>query len=270
MVGQLLRLNRLFSEGRRAVVVALDYRHPSAAVPPSIDVPALVAELCDADAIVLAPGMLRHCGHVFDFRGGPLAIVRLTWSTAYCSGDEYSGTASAQLLSVGAAQAMGADMVLASLNLTASDASADRDSVATLSHVAAEARSCGMPMIAEIWPVGTANLVSDQRVRRVHSGCQMAAELGAGVVAGAFTGAMFGNLVKNCPAPVLATAQNPTMRPLDVLALAYQAIKAGARGVMLGTEVTAASNPAALVKALNRVVKQEADPEAAASEFGVR
>lgn len=105
---------------------------------------------------------------------------------------------------------------------------------------------------------------------RIVAGCRVAAELGAGVVVSHFTGAAFGDLVKSCPAPVLATSQNPALRPLDVLALTYQAVKAGARGAMFGPQILSSPNPAALVKALSRVVKQEADPDAAAAQFGVR
>ncbi len=270
MVGQWLRLNRLFSEGRRAVIVALDQGQFLTAARPMADVGSIVGDLCDADAMVISPGMLRYCGHAFDSRGAPLAIMRVTWSTVHCTGAEYFDSAGAQMLSARNAQAMGADMLIASLNLTETDAGADRDSVVALSQVVAEARDCGLPLMTEVWPVHSAKLASDQLARQVDAGCRVAAELGAGVVVSHFTGTAFGDLVKSCPAPVLATSQNPALRPLDVLALTYQAVKAGARGAMFGPQILSSPNPAALVKALSRVVKQEADPDAAAAQFGVR
>lgn len=270
MVGQWLRLNRLFSEGRRAVIVALDEAQFITGAPAVADVPALVGDLCDADAIVLSAGMLRHCGHAFDFRGSPLAVVRLTWSSAYCTAADYAEAAAGQLVSARDAQAMGAELVLAALNLTESDAAADRDAVALLARLAGDSRQCGLPLLGEVHPAGAINLVAEQLARQVHGGCRMAAELGVSAVVALFTGAAFGDLVKACPVPVLAASQNPALRPADTLALAYQTVKSGARGVMFGPQVTSVPNPAALVKALCRVVKQEVDPEAAAAEFGVR
>ena len=49
-----------------------------------------------------------------------------------------------------------------------------------------------------------------------------------------------------------------------------RAVKAGARGVRVGREVTGTANPAALLRALQAVVKDEKDPDAAAAEYGVR
>ena len=48
------------------------------------DLPATAAQINPlVDAVLLAPGMLRHCG-IFAGTKRPLAVVRLNWNTVYC------------------------------------------------------------------------------------------------------------------------------------------------------------------------------------------
>ncbi len=270
MVGQWIRLNRLFSQARRAVVVSLEegeFIGPTAGL---VDVPEIIGDLADADGIALSPGMLRHCGHAFDYRGAPLAVIRLDWSTAHCISPGYDDSASAEVISPCAAQALGADLALASLSLTQTDAAADRASIEMFSRFVRQKRDCGLPLLGEFLPPAAASLVAEQLFDQVHTGCRMMAELGADVAISIFTGERFAETVEACPVPVLAASQNVALRQLDALQFAYQAVKAGARGVLFARQVTGAANPTAFLKALNAVVKEETDPESAAAEFSVR
>lgn len=270
MVGQWMRLNRLFSQGERAVVVSAtddEFIGPAAT---QMAVSEVTRDLADADAILLSPGILRHCGHAFDYRGAPLAIVRLDWHTACCSAANYDHAGAAEVVSPRRALALGADLVLATLSLTHTDAAADTAGIAMFSRFAHEKRECGLPLLGELYPPGAANMVAEQLFEQVHVGCRILAELGADAVIGIFTGERFAETVDACPVPVLATTQNPAIEQRDALQLAYQAVKAGARGVMFGRQVTGAPNRSTFLAALNAVVKQETDPDAAAEQFTIR
>lgn len=270
MVGQWMRLNRLFSQGERAVIVSATDDEFIGSPGTLMSVPEVTRDLADADAILLSPGLLRHCGHAFDYRGAPLAIVRLDWHTTCCTAADYDHTAAAEVISPRRALAMGADLALATLSLTQTDAAADTAGIAMFSRFAHEKRECGLPLLGELCPPGAANMVAEQLFEQVHVGCRILAELGADVVIGIFTGERFAETVAACPVPVLATIQNPAIGQRDALQLAYQAVKAGARGVVFGRQATGAPNRPAFLAALNAVVKEETDPDAAAEQFTIR
>ena len=69
----------------RAVVIALDHGLFDGPIPSLEDLPGTAAKVNPAvDGVLLAPGMLRHCGAVFAGVKRPLAVVRLNWNTVYC------------------------------------------------------------------------------------------------------------------------------------------------------------------------------------------
>lgn len=269
MVGQWIRLNRLFSTGGRAVIVSVEEGQFASDGSPLTNVPEVVGDLTLADGILLSSGMLRHCGNAFDYRGAPLAVVRLDWTSIY-SDAPYDAIASSEVLSVRAAQGLGADLVLANLTLTREDAAVDASSMAMFCRFATQKHECGLPLLGVYYPRGARNMVREQLFDQVHAGCRVLAELGADVAITIYTGERFAETVAACPVPVLAMTQDVDLRQLEALRFAYDAVKSGARGVVFGTQVTGSANPGAFLRALNSVVKDENDPEAAAEEFGVR
>ena len=72
-----------------------------------------------------------------------------------------------------------------------------------------------------------------------------------------------------CPIPVFALGAEKLPQETDALRLAHDAIAGGARGVVFGRNVIQAQDPAAFLGALRTVVKDDAEPEAAAQEFGL-
>ena len=84
MDGRSIRSGRLLGE-KRAVVIAVDHGMFDGPIAGMEDLPATVDKINPAvDALLLAPGMLRHCGCWFARPKRPLAIVRLNWNTVYC------------------------------------------------------------------------------------------------------------------------------------------------------------------------------------------
>ena len=84
MDGREIRLKRLFGDGR-AVIIAMDHGMFDGPIAGMEDLPATAAKINpDVDAVLLAPGMLRHCHGVFAGRRRPMAIVRLNWNSVYC------------------------------------------------------------------------------------------------------------------------------------------------------------------------------------------
>jgi class I fructose-bisphosphate aldolase len=269
MEGHWIRLNRLFSAGR-AVIVAVDHGEFFGPTPGIIDLPEAISQLQEADGVLLSPGMITHCGHLFSKRNAPQAIVRLNWSTVYCNQWGYDQARTAKVVSPQEALALGADIALASLTLSGTDQVMDRDNVALFAELVSEKRQAGIPLIGEFYPINPENLMPEDLHNLVFIACRILAEMGADAIKTFYTGERFGEIVEACPVPIFCLGAEKTPEEIDALNLAYRAVKSGARGVVFGRNVIQASSPARFLRALKKVVQEEADPEAVVREMGVR
>ena len=83
--GEGIRLSRLFSESKNAVVVAVDHGLYFGPLAGMLDLPSVIDRVQQADAILMAPGMPAHCSSVFSRRGAPACIIRLNWGSNYAA-----------------------------------------------------------------------------------------------------------------------------------------------------------------------------------------
>ena len=100
-------------------------------------------------------------------------------------------------------------------------------------------------------------------------GCRIVAELGVDLVKTFHTGERFAEIVRSTPVPVLALGARKLPHEVDALALAATAVRDGARGVVFGRNLVGAKDPVRFMAALRDVVKQGADPAAAAATHGL-
>ncbi len=269
MEGHWIRLNRLFSDGKRAVIVAADHGLFAGPIAGTIDLPRAIEAWGEADGILVSPGMLRNCGHAFSYRGAPMAILRLDWSTVFGSPWGFEGAEPTRILSPERALALGADLGMATFTITMRDEQADLHNVRHFAELVAAKRACGLPLIGELFPVAPQDLSADELFTVVHTGCRILAELGADVIKTYFTGERFADTVAACPVPILCLGAAKLPSEIDALELAQRAVAAGARGVIFGRNVIQSRDPAAMISALRAVVKEDADPTAAAREAGL-
>ena len=269
MTGHWLRLNKLFSDGKRAVIVAVDHGEFFGPTPGIIDLPSAISAVAEADAVLLSPGMMAHCGSIFGRRAAPLAIIRLNWGTVYCEQWDYSQARTTQVISPQEALAMGADLCMASLTFTTIDEEQDARNVGIFAKLASQKRECGIPLIGEFFPPTPGRLSSDDLHNRVYVACRMLAELGADAIKTFYTGERFAEVTAATPVPVFALGAEKLPREIDALELAQSAVQAGARGVVFGRNVIQANDPAAFLRGLKMVVKDEADPHAVAADLGL-
>ncbi len=269
MEGHWIRLNRLFADGKRAVVVAADHGFFVGPTEGTIDLSNAIDAWREADGILLSPGMLQTCGHAFSYRGAPMAIVRLDWSTVFGSRWGFTGAHPTEVLRPEKALAMGADMGLATFTLTMEQERVDRDNVEHFARLVEAKRECGLPLIGELFPAAPNALTAEQLFRQVHTGCRVLAELGADVIKTYFTGERFAETVEATPVPILVLGAEKLPNEIDALELAHRAIRGGARGVVFGRNVIQSRDPAAMVSALRAVVKEDVDPADAAVEAGL-
>ena len=269
MEGHWIRLNRLFSDGKRAVIVAADHGFFVGPTKGAIDLPTAVEAWSEADGILLSPGMLQSCGHAFSYRGAPCAVVRLDWSTVFGSRWGFTGAHPTEVLNPATALAMGADIGMATFTFTMEQELVDRENVAHFARLVDAKRECGLPLIGELFPIAPDELTAEELFRQVHTGCRILGELGADIIKTYFTGERFAETVEATPVPILVLGAERMPHAIDALEMAQRAVKAGARGVVFGRNVIQSDDPAGMISALRMVIKDATEPAEAAREAGL-
>jgi DhnA family fructose-bisphosphate aldolase class Ia len=268
MIGEEIRLSRLFGEGN-AVVVAIDHGLYNGPLPGLVNLPQVITTITGADAILTSPGMVTHCRSVFMKRGAPALVVRLNWGTQYATQWEYDTAQSVRVISAQDAVALGADIALAGLSLKTGDQALDAHNIEILSAYVTEKRSAGIPLIGEFYPAGAEDASPEDLQDLVAIGCRIISELGVDAIKTFFTGERFSEIASATPVPILTLGAKKVPLERDALRMAQRAVQAGARGVVFGRNVVQARNPEQFLAALKEVVKagREADSVAHAYEL---
>ncbi len=267
MTGQSIRLSRLFSEGKNAVIVAVDHGLYFGPLPGMINLPEGIDRVSSADGILMAPGMPAHCQSVFSKRGAPAMIVRLNWGSNYAAMWSYKHSHSVPMLSAADAVTQGADLVISSLSLRNPDEAEDAHNVEVFSACVAQAHALGIPMIGEVYPTGGDDIQPEDLQDEIYIGCRIIAELGADLVKTFYTGKRFKEICAATPVPVLALGAKKLPKESDALKLAAVSVEAGAHGIVYGRNVIQSTNPARLLDALKEVVKDFQAPDKIAAKY---
>ena len=263
MSGKAIRLSRLFPGGANTVIVAMDHGQTFGPMPGLVDFTAAAESLKEADAVLMAPQMIRFSGKLFEGKGSPALIARLNWNTIHCEPWHYREAHIVKAMSVEAAVAAGADLVLASLVLKTDSEAHDARNVEIFAGLAEESCRLGVPLIGEIFPAGDLRANSDEFHDYIKRTCRIACELGADAIKTFYTGERFAEVVQGVPIPVFALGAEKLASELDALTLAHQAVSAGARGVVFGRNVLQAENPTQFLRRLKNVVQRLMAPEVA-------
>ncbi|NMB62316.1 MAG: hypothetical protein GYA18_08260 [Chloroflexi bacterium] len=265
--GVSIRFNRLFSDGKNAVVVAVDHGLYFGPLAGMIDLPSVIDKVAGADAVLMAPGMPAHCQSVFSRRGAPACIIRLNWGSNYAAMWNYKHSHSVPMISVADAVSEGADLVIGSLSMLNPDEVEDAHNVEIFSQCVAQKRALGIPLVGELYPTGGDDKQPEDLQDEIYIGSRIIAELGADLVKTFYTGSGFKKIVDAIPVPVLALGAKKLPQESDALKLAAQAIEAGGRGVVFGRNVIQSAHPDRFLDALKEVVKDFQAPDKVASKY---
>lgn len=266
MDGREIRLQRLLGNGR-AVVVAIDHGMFDGPIAGMEDLPATAAKINPIiDAVLLAPGMLRHCHGIFAGPRRPLAAVRLNWNTVYCFHWNYRRARSAYAYGVEDALREGMDIALVSLTLHTGSEDRDAANIEVFCRLTARAHRLGIPVIGEYFPTGHLDMTPKELHEDVRLGSRIVAELGADLIK-TFNTVDFAQVTGTCPVPVLGLGAEKLATPLDALKLAAAEVRAGAAGVVFGRNAIQVADPLSFQSALCEVVRNDAVPEAAARQY---
>lgn len=266
MDGREIRLKRLMGSGK-SVIIAIDHGLFDGPIPAMEDLPATAAKINPViDALLLAPGMLRHCSAVFAGQKRPLAVVRLNWNTVYCFHWKYTQACSVDAYGVEDALREGMDVALVSLTLETGSEERDAANVEIFSRLTNSAHKLGIPVIGEYFPTRHGELTADQMHRSVLTGSRIVAELGADAIK-TFNTCKFAEVTRSCPVPVLGLGAEKLPTPKAALELAAQEMAAGAGGVVFGRNAIQVADPFAFQAALCDVVKKGAKADEVVRQY---
>lgn len=258
-------MQKLFSKGENAVVIAIDHGYMDGPIPGMEDLPATIQKIDPmVDAVLLSPGMLKQLPGAFNYKGAPIPIVRLNWSTVFCFEWNYWEARTAPAFSVKEAVSLGAEIVLISLTLRTGNERNDVRNVEIFSDLRRQASELGIPVVGECFPNRSDDLSDEDMHDLVLRGTRILAELGADLIK-TFHTYRFPEVIRGCPIPILGLGGRSTPDPLDSLKLAKRIVDEGAKGVVFGRNAIQRPAPQAYQRALCKVVKHGIDPRQALS-----
>lgn len=263
-----IRLKRLFGDSR-AVVIAIDHGMFDGPIPAMEDLPATARKINPTvDAVLLAPGMIRHCSEIFAQRRSPLAVVRLNWNSVYCFHFDYRAAKSVYCYDVEDALREGMDVALVSLTLQTGNEERDAANVEVFSRLTTRCHALGLPVIGEYFPTGHIDMTAQQLHENVRIGSRIVAELGADAIK-TFNTCDFKAVTGTCPVPVLGLGAEKLATQRAALELAAAEVASGAGGVVFGRNAIQVPDPHAFQAALCEVVREKASAQEAARKHGL-
>jgi class I fructose-bisphosphate aldolase len=261
MSGKELKIEKLFSNGKNAVIIAIDHGMFDGPIPGMTNLIKTAEKINSCvDGVLLSTGMLKHLRFVFNYKGAPIPIVRLNWSSVYCFHWNYNQAYTVMANSVEDAVNHGAEIVLASLTLQTGSEEIDARNVEIYCKLLNQADKMGIPIIGEYFPTNSATLSKEDLHSQVYRSCRIISELGCDMIKTFYT-MDFKKVTDSSPVPIFGLGAEKTPKQLDALRLASNEIRDGAKGVVFGRNAIQVSDPAGFHGALCDVVKYGMSPE---------
>jgi len=256
--GKDARLDEILEDGK-AVIVPMDHGVTEGPIKGLTNMEEIIRKVEEnATAIVLHKGILKtlkrkpKCG----------IIMHLSASTTLAP----DPNAKVQIAEVEEAIRLGADAVSVHVNIGGSDG--EPDMLGVLGRVAGECERFQIPLLAMMYPRGR-NVRNPLDPKFVAHVARVGAELGADLVKTLYTGSIetFKQVVEGCPVPVVIAGGPKCENDIEVLEMVRGAIDAGSIGVSIGRNVFQHEKPEAMLKAIRKIVIDNASIEDALEEL---
>ncbi len=255
------RMDRLFNRhgDGRAVCVAADHGYMSDVTPNVVNLRSITAAVIagGVDGILLSPGQAVRLAPYFRGRDGPALILRADWMNMPRLGTSNVANAAPQRLLahqkvVTARQALdlGASAITIYLFLGYNDR-IEATGIEVCARFVSECRQVGLPCIIE--PLAYGGQVTGANIVEILMlGARMAVEIGADALKIPYTGDVdsFRRLVEVSEVPVLVLGGARSDNERDALELFAEGLEAGAKGCLMGRNVTKSPDPQRMVEQL--------------------
>lgn len=260
-IGKNVRLKRILGNGDgRALIFAFDHgvEHGPKDFPPEhIDARTIIGKVVEAgvDAIMTTKGIALYTWNIWAGRT-PL-ILKVTGKTSLRPKE--AQFLQSPIAMVEDAVAFGADGVAATIYW---GSLLEDLMIKRFVHVVRKCQIYGLPVLMLAYPRGpTIKDRTDPEIVRYAS--RAGAELGADMIKTHYTGSKetFQEVIKATPVPVLMSGGAKAERPEDFLKIVKIVMEAGAAGVVVGRNIFQSKNPQGMVKAIMKIVHENADVE---------
>ncbi len=266
-VGKSMRLKRVIDPAGVSLICALDHGMTSPTfLEPLADIATRTAEAVagGANVIMMSKGMIRVAAPAFS----PTTSLALLLSASAVP--ERAAPEVVQIAQVEEALRLGADAVVL---FTALGGDAEPGMIRTLAGVGRECAALGMPLIAEAeFPTTYAQveeLTQQYGFEYLRRNVRLCAELGADIVKTNWPGDgdAFGRLVEAASGIPVVLAGGSRLEDRELLRRMELAMAAGAIGCSVGRNIFMHRSPAAITRALSRVIRERWDADSAAGEL---
>jgi len=168
--------------------------------------------------------------------------------------------------SVEEALRLGADAVSVHINIGAKE---EPEMLQTLGMISEQCTQWSIPLIAMMYPRGE-NIKDPHDPDVIAHAARIGAEAGADIVKAVYTGDIisFRKVTRSCPVPIGIAGGPKVNTDKEIIRMCADAMEAGAKGVTFGRNIFQHKNPAAIVKALSKVVMDDRNPEEVIEELG--
>lgn len=244
--GKQVRLNRIFSADKRAVVIAMDHGLPGVSPLVHLANPGLLLRQVSeggGDAILTTPGIANQFADQIGHLG---LIIRLDGAATLIG----EGSSEMRLISsVEDALKLGADAVAVMGFCGIPDESA---SLQTLGLVGVECRRLGVPLLAEMLPLG---FNGKPDVSQLAQAARVGCEMGADIIKIKYLGPSeaYQEVTETSFSPVLILGGGARSSD-EVLVEIREAMSAGAAGVAIGRNVWQNEDPTRMTKSIVEAV----------------
>jgi len=250
MIGKSLRMGRIMDrDSGRTVIVPMDHGVTIGPVPGLTDMGRTINAVAmgGANAIVIHKGLVGANSRRNAREVG--LIVHLSGSTKMGP----DPNSKVMICTVEEAIKLGADAVSVHVNLGAED---EKSMLNDFGNVAKQAMEWGMPLLAMMYTRGP-QIENEYDLKMVKHAARVGAELGADIVKVVYTGSpeSFREVVEGCFVPVIIAGGEKMGNDQDILEMVQGAMAAGGAGVSIGRNVFQHEDPAKIVQAICKVVR---------------
>ena len=262
-LGKRLRLRRLLGADGRGVVVPMDHGvsdGPVAGLERPADALARV-RAGGADSVILHKGLVRTLAPQLGDLGFWLHVSAGTALNPDPNDKRVVAT-------LEEAVRLGADGVSCHVNVGAKEESR---MVEDMGRLATECERFGLPLLAMMYPRGH-EIRDPHDLKLVSHVARLGYELGADVLKVPYTGSpdTFAQVVRGVDVPVLISGGPKAKTDRDLLAMVHGSLQAGGSGVSIGRNLWQHADPAAITRAVARLVHDRVSLDDALHELGKR
>jgi len=260
MIGKRIRLERIIDRNsRKTVIIPMDHGVTVGPIEGLADMRATVSKIVagGANAILMHKGIVR-AGHRGAGKDVGL-IIHLSGGTSMSP----DPNAKELVCTVEEAIKLGADAVSVHINL---GAETDKEMLRQLGYVSRQCLQWQMPLVAMMYTRGP-KIKNEYDVANTKHAARVGVELGADIVKVVYTGSIdsFREVVQGTPVPVVIAGGPKMDSDEDIFKMVDDALKAGAMGVSIGRNAFQHKKPEKMVKALCKMVHEDASIEEAAA-----